>query len=76
MTWNELKEKAKEMGYKLVVKIPCERKQQRLVNDKGYAFYRDGTCEYETSMDDELCGRPFAYDRSIKQMLMIMRGLE
>ena len=76
MEWSELKEEAKKMGYHLVKKIPWEREQECLVNDSGFAFYRDGTCEFETSRNDNLCGEPFVRDRTISQMLAIMKALQ
>lgn len=70
MTWEELKEKAKEMGYKsgidyMDVEYLCK-------SDIGITFYQN---EYVTvyAHDNEcILKRGVKYDK----MLMIMRGLE
>ena len=76
MTWKELCKKAKEIGYSLVKKIPYEREQECLVSNVGYAFYRDGTCEFDCDPHNNLCGCPFAENRTFGEMYHIMKGLE
>ena len=76
MTWEELKEKAKELGYKPVCKIPRDKLMMVLVNEEGYGFYPDGIIEQECTDDDDCCGRPFAYDRTPDQMFAIMKALQ
>lgn len=76
MTWEELKEKAKEMGYYVVFKEPYDDVVECIVNDNGFSFYPDGTCEFDCNLSDELCGCPFAYDRKPEQMLAIMKALQ
>ena len=76
MTWEELREKAKEMGYVECVKFPRGRKVIALVNeDLEIAFYRNGIVECEADTSD-CCGRPFTYKRTIKQMYAIMIALQ
>lgn len=76
MTWEELREKAKEIGYVECIKFPHGRKVIALVNeDLEIAFYRNGTVECEVCNDD-YCGRPFTYERTIKQMYDIMKALQ
>ena len=73
MTWDELKEKAKEMG----CEIKYEGQDSELIivptNDTGeLCFYKDGDIkafDYPDSVD--LCRK-----MTPEQMLMIMRGLE
>lgn len=76
LTWKELKQKAIKYGYVLVKKVPWEREQECLVNDKGYAFYRDGTVEIECSTDDNLCGRPIFHNRTCREMNIIMEAVK
>ena len=76
MTWEELKEEAKKMGYYLVKKVPYDRNVDCLVNEEGFAFYRDGTCEFDCNPDDNLCGEPFVETRKPDQMLAIMKALQ
>ena len=67
MTWDELKEKAKEIGYKEQAFLG-----EALTKDSAYheiTFYKNGNIEYN---DDYV----IAFDRTPEQMLMIMRGLE
>lgn len=80
MTWEELKEKAKEMGLEIIVGSVGDYTYEKIVMGKLH-FYRDGTitCPFEYVNED---GYP-AHDRVIiaehrtpEQMLMIMRGLE
>lgn len=67
MTWDELKEKAKEMGYLLY-----ESKEHEWTNyiysDSGISFTIGGTVMFNGSV--------VAFDRTPEQMLIIMRGLE
>lgn len=70
MTWDELKEKAKELGYKLTTKVPYSEPEECL------AFYKDGTCEFDCKDNSPLCGFPFVFDRTPEQMLMIMEALK
>ena len=74
MTWEELKEKAKELGYEIVIKYPYGKKEE-CICDGQYGFYRDGTVENDCYLDDEYCGSPFAEDRTIDQMYQIMLAL-
>lgn len=76
MTWEELKEKAKEMGYVECAKFPRGRKVIALVNeDLEIAFYRNGIVECE-AYNDDYCGRPFIRNRTINQMFAIMKALQ
>lgn len=75
MTWEELVEKAKELGYKITTRIPYSEPEECLLNEEGFAFYKDGTCEYDCE-DDIFCGCPFVYGRTPEQMLMIMEALK
>ena len=61
MTWEELKEKAKKMGYHQAVWENC-------ITNGRYEFYKAGSVIIDCSL--------LAVDRTYKQMLMIMRGLE
>lgn len=75
MTWEELCEKAKEIGYVEVEKFPYEKPQMAIVNeDVEVAFYRDGTVECDVYNDD-CCGKPFTNDRTPDQMYQIMEAL-
>ena len=74
MTWEELKEKGVELGYKIVTKYPDYKKEECMCNDR-YGFYKDGTVEDECYLDDELCGSPFTEDRTFDQMYQIMLAL-
>lgn len=74
MTWEELKEKAKELGYKIVTKYPWDKKEECICNGQ-YGFYKDGTVEDNCYLDDEYCGRPFAENRTPDQMYQIMLAL-
>lgn len=76
MTWDELKEEAKKMGYYVVFKEPYDYVVECIVNDNGFAFYPDGTCEFDCNPNDELCGHPFADYRKPDQMLAIMKALQ
>ena len=76
MTWQELVKKAKELGYNEVAKVPYERQTKALVNKEGFAFYRDGTCEFDCDPHNNLCGNPFIENRTPKQMYAIMEGLQ
>lgn len=65
MDWNQLKEKAKEMGYNLDI-VP------NALSNTDYldvVFYKDGRVMV---MDEYIIARDISYDK----MLMIMRGLE
>ena len=66
MTWDELKEKAKEMGYK-----ESDFLGNALIKEIEYemSFYKTGRIEIN---DDYVIVR----NRTPEQMLMIMRGLE
>jgi len=76
MNWNELKQKAKELGYVECVKFPHDRKVIALVNEElEIAFYRNGIVECE-AYNDDCCGRPFAWKRTINQMWQIMEALK
>lgn len=75
MNWNELKQKAKELGYVEVCKIPRNKPITVLVKD-GYGFYPEGIVEVDCSEEDDCCGYPFAYGRTPKQMWQIMEALK
>ena len=68
MTWDELKEKAKEMGYKGHENVEWSGLYTRVGDDNIVTFYKDGHIE----INNEL----LMSDRTPEQMLMIMRGLE
>lgn len=76
MTWTEFCKKAKELGYKKVKKEPYMGTIIALVNKDGYGFYEDGIVEDECSLKDNLCGKPFAIDRTYEQMYQIMEALK
>jgi len=78
MTWKELKEKSKKLGYRVVMKIEYDREVECLVNTKNnyYGFYRNGFCEIKCHADDNLCGTPFAFERTPAQMYAIMEALD
>ena len=80
MTWEELKQKAKELGYKEIRKLPREKTQKVLwietKNGDTYCFYPDGTVETDVDGITVFCGYPFAYKRTPKQMLQIMEALQ
>ena len=76
MDWIELKEEAKKMGYKIVKKAPYGIEIEAYVNKKGYAFYRDGTVEFDCDMDNNLCGIPITNNRTISKMFAIMKALQ
>ena len=79
MTWEELKEKAKEMfGYRTPKKIYCEidRPSIKLVVDSPYIYYiftKDGMVFFYYECEKCVV---LAKHRTPEQMLMIMRGLE
>ena len=73
MTWEELKEKAKEMGADIYIS-PLGDNFER-IGFKNANFFNDNGEKYiavETKSGYAL----FAEDRTPKQMLMIMRGLQ
>ena len=72
MTWDELKEKAKEMGYEVKKDtVWCQKYfTGELFTLDGITFTEDGTVFLDGY------GNVVAYDRTPEQMLMIMRGLE
>jgi len=76
MTWDELKEEAKKMGYEEVIKHPRYKEVVALVNEHLYGFYPDGIVETDCFQEDDLCGMPIAYDRTPDQMLAIMKALQ
>ena len=80
ITWDELKEKAKDIGLEIIVGSVGDYTYEKIVMGKLH-FYRDGTitCPFEYVNVD---GYP-SHDRVIiaetlkpEQMLMIMRWLE
>ena len=75
ITWNELKKKSKELGYKEITKYHRYKEVIALVNENLYGFYPDGTVETDCFQEDDLCGMPIAYDRTPEQMLMLMVNL-
>ena len=76
MTWEELKQKAKEIGYKEVIKHPRYKDEIALVNESLYGFYQDGVVETDCFQEDDLCGNPIAHDRTPEQMWQIMEALK
>lgn len=80
MTWEELKDKAKEMGLEIIIGSVAEYTYEKIIMGQLH-FYRDGiiTCPFEyVNIDGYL-----AHDRVViaehctpEQMLMIMKGLE
>ena len=75
MTWDELKEKAKEMGYTVVIKYPRDKKCECITNGY-YGFYYDGVIECDCSDDDKYRGYPFVYGISFDKMWKIMDALQ
>lgn len=80
MTWEELKEKAKEMQWEIVVVTLCDYTYEKIVT-KTLSFYRDGTitCPFEYVNED---GYP-SHDRVVvtekrtpEQMYKIMEALQ
>lgn len=73
MTWEELKEEAKKMGYIEVKKFPYGKPEIGIVNEAiEIAFYKDGTVECDAHNDD-CCGKPFIKKRTPEQMYQIMK---
>lgn len=64
MTWDELVEKAEEMGAKIVDDNPY---RQEKIMFETVSFYKNGRMIMEECL---------VADRTPEQMLMIMRGLE
>ena len=74
MTWEELKEKAKEMGAEIIKGIVADLTYEVIVFNH-FRFYRDGEITYPDFLPLE--DRHFvSKNRTPEQMLMIMRGLE
>ena len=71
MTWDELKEKAKEMGCRSE-----ERIITRFHNDMFFHFAKVGMIFVEYAGDGETHALILTKNRTPEQMLMIMRGLE
>ena len=67
MTWEELKEKAKEMGYRTDERFVMRDKYNKNKNVYSMTFFEDG---------DVMIGSVCLNDVSYDKMLMIMRGLE
>ena len=65
MTWEELKEKAKEMGYE-------ENACGDALFYKEFMFCKEGLC-YTC---DGYPSKPFARNRTLDQMLAIMKALQ
>lgn len=76
MTWEELKEKAKEMGAFIgspsSIDVDYFRLDDLIFDKTGKIILND------TSYDEDVCSvnHLIAIDRTPEQMLMIMRGLE
>ena len=68
MTWDELKEKAKEMGYNTFTSVNHKWGEWVATPDNDWSFDIGGTVMYD--------GLVLALDRTPEQMLMIMKGLE
>lgn len=75
MTWDELKEKAKKIGYNVVIKYPYDKECECITNGE-YGFYSNGVVECDCLDEDDCCGYPFAYGRTLAQMLAIMKALQ
>ena len=68
MTWDELKEEAKKMGYRCYGKL-----SEKLTNGK-YVFFQDSGNVFFTDKNQlAIC---FATDRTPDQMLAIMKALQ
>ena len=74
MTWEELKAKAKKIGYKVIIKYPYGKECECITNGE-YGFYCDGVVECDCSDENDYCGKPFAYDRTEDQMWQLMEAL-
>lgn len=70
MTWDELKEKAKEMGYFLNKDYQNDEFLSKRIGEKFYCFRQGG------AVDNGQYYGIIAEHRTPEQMLMIMRGLE
>lgn len=70
MTWEELVEKAKEMGYDYW-------RGTQYVSDGDYEFYKDGTIKAFACVDDSYYSDFYeiAWNRTYEQMLAIMEAL-
>lgn len=73
MTWQELKEKAKEMGWQICHYRKIKNELKECLCDDYIRFCEDGSI----SLDDDCGGSYTAYENiSYDKMLMIMRGLQ
>ena len=72
MTWEELKEKAKEMGYLVCLNGDCIKTNDDTQYNHTLFYYRDGIINVKHF--GNFCF--VAEHRTPEQMLMIMKGLE
>ena len=75
MTWEELKEKAKEMGYHSS-NNGFGWASKRLDKNVWITLYKDGTVNMNHETHECSTVLTIAEHRTPEQMLMIMRGLE
>ena len=82
MNWDELKEKAKEIGNTVVedgeynhIIVPTP-KSKRYRDIRSLSFYRNGTVSAGVCFDDCVCSCIIAYDRTPDQMWQIMEALQ
>ena len=70
MTWEELKEEAKKMGYSLEVDYTHSEFLYKYTSEKRYCFRQEG------AIDDGRYYGIIAEDRTPDQMLAIMKALQ
>jgi len=74
MTWEELKQKAKEMGAHIYISEFNDGFER--IDFRDASFFQDGEVSFTTSLGFVGGVISIAQNRSKEQMLMIMRGLE
>ena len=72
MTWEELCEKAKEMGAVKVDRVFKNKYKEKIIF-RNVAFYGQGTVHYVNG--DTIC-EAFTQDRTPEQMYQIMKALQ
>lgn len=74
ITWDELKEKAKELGAEVLTGSVLDRTWEVILY-KNFRFYRDGVITFPETLplDERYC---VADERTYEQMLMIMEALK
>ncbi len=73
MTWDELKAKAKEMGYYIGIFVNDENIQEDDIQDDYISFHKDGSIWF----DDDCGGCYMAYEqKSYEKMYTIMKALQ